>query len=62
MIKNKITPSLWFHTTDGKVKHVIEYYATIFKNNFNAANPMPLGDTPSGNAEMCNISLFENSY
>lgn len=62
MMQNKITPSLWFHNHDGKLNAVIDYYTTIFKDNFKASNPIPLGDTPSGNAEMCNIVLFENPY
>lgn len=62
MEKNKITPALWFHTIDGKMKQVIDYYSKIFGTNFIADNAIPLGETPSGNAEMCNIKLFESVY
>lgn len=62
MKENKITPALWYHTKDGKIESVIKYYKTIFKNNFKAKSTIPLGNTPSGYAEMCNIELFGNQY
>jgi predicted 3-demethylubiquinone-9 3-methyltransferase (glyoxalase superfamily) len=62
MTKNKITPALWFHTEDGKMKHVIDYYAKIFENNFVADIPVSLGATPSGYTEMCNVKFFDNNY
>jgi len=62
MSQNKITPALWYHTEDGKVKHVLEYYAKIFESNFEVGSPMPLGETPSGYAEMCSIKIFGNEY
>ncbi len=61
-MSNKITPALWFHTSDGKMKHVLDYYQSIFENEFEAGHLIPLGETPSGYAEMCNIKLFGNDY
>lgn len=62
MSQNKITPVLWYHTEDGKMKHLTDYYAKIFGSGFKAGSPIPLGETPSGYTEMCNISLFDNPY
>lgn len=62
MVQNKITPALWYHTEDGKIKQVIEYYSKIFDNNFESEPPISLGETPSGYTELCNIKLFGNSY
>jgi predicted 3-demethylubiquinone-9 3-methyltransferase (glyoxalase superfamily) len=62
MKQNKITPALWFTATDGKAEHVITYYKNIFEDNFKAGHITPLGHTPSGNAEMCTIELFGQSY
>jgi predicted 3-demethylubiquinone-9 3-methyltransferase (glyoxalase superfamily) len=59
---NKITPALWFHTSDGKMNHVLDYYKSIFENEFESGHLMPLGETPSGYAEMCNIRLFGNAH
>jgi predicted 3-demethylubiquinone-9 3-methyltransferase (glyoxalase superfamily) len=62
MTQNKITPALWYHTKDGKMLLVTDYYTTIFGDQFTAEKPMPLGETPSGYAEMCSIKLFGNAY
>lgn len=62
MTHNKITPALWYHTNDGKMKHVINYYKAIFGNDFDAGTEIPLGETPSGYTEMCNIKLFGQEY
>jgi len=62
MSTNKITPVLWFHSKDGKMKHVTDYYATIFEDNFSTGAPMPLGETPSSYTEMCNVMIFGNPY
>lgn len=62
MIQNKITPALWFHSKDGKMKHVNDYYQKIFENNFIAGNTIPLGETPGGYSEMSNSSFFGNTY
>lgn len=62
MKKNKITPALWYHTQDGKIHHVLDYYKSIFKNKFKAGISIPLGETPSGYTEMCNVQIFGNEY
>jgi predicted 3-demethylubiquinone-9 3-methyltransferase (glyoxalase superfamily) len=58
----KTTPTLWFHTIDGKLEHVITYYKKIFGDNFTADNTIPLGETPNGYAEMGTIKIFEQHY
>lgn len=62
MSSSKITPALWFHTPDGTMQTVIQYYSAIFESNFSADQIIPLGNTPSGNAEMCSITLMGNPY
>lgn len=62
MANNKTTPALWYHTKDGKIKHIIDYYSKIFEDNFTADKPISLGETPSGYAEICNIKLFGTKY
>lgn len=62
MATNKIIPALWFQAIEGKMKHVIDYYSTIFGSHFEASQPIPLGETPSGNAEMCNVTFFGHPY
>lgn len=62
MGQNKITPALWFHAEDGEMNHVLDYYKSIFENNFESGNIISLGETPSGHAEMCSIKLFGYEY
>jgi len=62
MSYNKITPALWYHTKDGRLKTVIEYYKKIFEDNYEEGYIIPLGETPSGYTEMCNIKLFGQEY
>lgn len=62
MIHNKITPALWYHTEDGKMNHVTNYYKLIFDNDFDAGNIIPLGETPSGYTEMCNVKFLGQEY
>lgn len=62
MNQNKITPALWFHTIDGKSKHLITYYKNVFEDNFIATNIIPLDETPSGYAEMCTVTIFGQKY
>jgi predicted 3-demethylubiquinone-9 3-methyltransferase (glyoxalase superfamily) len=62
MKQNKTTHALWFNAEDGKSEHVITYYKNIFGDNFEAKNSIPLGETPSGYAEMCNIKIFDKDY
>lgn len=62
MNTNKIVPCLWFHTENGNIANVTEYYKTIFAENFQEGPIFPLGNTPSGNTEMCEVYIFEKKY
>lgn len=62
MNSNKIIPSLWFHTEGGNLSVILEYYKTIFGDQFQAGGIMPLGETPSGNTEMCHVKIFGQTY
>lgn len=59
---NPISLALWFHTQDGSISEVLSYYKNIFWENFTSGNTIPLGQTPSGYAEMCEVILFERKY
>ena len=59
---NKIVPSLWFHTDKGSISVVIDYYKNIFGNDFKAGAIVPLGNTPSGLTELCEVYIFEQKY
>ena len=41
---------------------MFEYYKTIFNKDFQAGHIIPLGQTPSGNTEMCEVEIFEHKY
>lgn len=62
MKNDKIIPCIWFNTNGGKLSGVIEYYKNIFGDEFAVGAIIPLGDTPTGYAEMCEITLFEKKY
>lgn len=62
MNQNKIVPCLWFHTAAGEMREVTQYYKNIFGENFQVGGVIPLGKTPSGNAEMCEVHIFEKKY
>jgi len=62
MSQNKINPCLWFHTEMGSLSIVTDYYKTIFGDKIEVGNIIPLGKTPSGNAEMCDIHIFGQKY
>ncbi len=62
MNNNKIIPSLWFRTDDGSIREVIKYYKDIFGNNFQEGKVIPLGETPSGNTELCEVRIFGQRY
>ncbi len=57
-----IVPSVWFHTPKGKLRDVVKYYRGVFGEAFAAGSITPLGKTPSGNAELCEVSLFKQPY
>lgn len=55
-MSQKIMPSIWFHTPDGTVSEIITYYKNIFGSEFAGGSITPLGKTPSGNAEMAQVT------
>jgi len=59
---NKITPCLWFSADGGRISSVVDYYKNIFDSYFQTGGVMPLGETPSGNTEMCQVKIFGQSY
>jgi predicted 3-demethylubiquinone-9 3-methyltransferase (glyoxalase superfamily) len=62
MTSTPLTPALWFHTPDGTIQTVLDYYQAIFSSHFVIDSIMPLGETPSGNAEMTQVSIFGQPY
>jgi predicted 3-demethylubiquinone-9 3-methyltransferase (glyoxalase superfamily) len=61
-MNNKIIPSLWFYADGGRIGEVIKYYKNIFGNNFQVGQTIPLGETPSGNTELCEVHIFGQKY
>ncbi len=62
MITPKIIPSIWISTENGQLAETLAYYKAVFGADFTSGTPIPLGDTPSGNTEMCQIKLFGLPY
>ena len=62
MNQNKLVPCLWFHTEGGKISEVTEYYKNVFGQNFQEGPIIPLGNTPSGTTEICEVYIFEKKY
>ena len=62
MNNNKIVPNLWFSADGGSIKKIIEYYKNIFGIDFEYAQIIPLGETPSGKTEMCEVNIFGQKY
>jgi predicted 3-demethylubiquinone-9 3-methyltransferase (glyoxalase superfamily) len=62
MRNNKITPFIWLTTEKGLLTEVIEYYRTVFEKDFKAGDITSLGQTLSGNTEMCEIIVFGQNY
>lgn len=61
MTQNKIIPSLWFCADGGKLAQVVDY-RRVFGNELVVSNIIPLGDTPSGYSEMCEVEIFGQKY
>lgn len=59
---NKIFPSLWFNSDLGRISKIVEYYKNIFGSDFEEGHIIPLGETPSGNTEMCEVKIFGQRY
>ncbi len=62
MQSQKITPAIWFSAEGGNISKLIEYYKQVFGNDFESEEIMKLGDTPSGNTEMCSVTFFGQKY
>ena len=62
MNQNKITPAIWFSAEGGKISNILDYYKNVFGEGFSHGNVTPLGNTPSGNTEMCEIFFFDQKY
>jgi predicted 3-demethylubiquinone-9 3-methyltransferase (glyoxalase superfamily) len=62
MSVKKIVPGLWFTAEGGKISQVLEYYLQVFRDDFSAGETIPLGTTPSGNAEMCEAEIFGQRF
>ena len=62
MKQSKIVPCLWFNTEGGKISLVIDYYKNIFGKDFKESAVTPLGDTPSGSTEICEVQIFDKKY
>lgn len=62
MNNNKIVPCIWLSADGGTLAHVIDYYKGIFGNAFQSGGVIPLGQTPSGKGEMCEVTVFEQKY
>ena len=62
MNTQKIIPNLWFVAEGGRVKQVIEYYERIFGDNLSIKSVTPLGETPSGNSEISELTIFGQEY
>lgn len=62
MNKEKIIPSLWFSNKKGSVSEVVKYYNNIFGSDIEEGGIIPLGETPSGNTEMCELRIFGKKY
>ena len=62
MHQHKMTPALWYHANDGKLQQVIAYYAEIMGADFESDIPTPLGETPSGYAEIGTVRFFGMPY
>ena len=59
---NKIIPGLWFCAEEGKISKLIDYYQLVFVSDFESGAIIPLGDTPGGNTEMCEVKIFGHKY
>lgn len=59
---NKLVPCLWFHPDGGQMEEIINYYKSIFGDNFKEGKVSSLGETPSGNTEICEVYIFDKKY
>ena len=62
MENNKIISCLWYSVDGGKISELVKYYKTIFEKDLEEGTIVPLGQTPSGYTEMCEIKIFGKKY
>lgn len=62
MTQSKIVPALWFNADGGRVLKIIEYYKNVFGEELQNGQVIPLGETPSGNTEMCEVYIFGQKH
>lgn len=62
MNQNKIIPCIWYCTEEGNISEVIDYYGNVFGENFRAEPIVSLGETPSGNTQLCEVDIFGQRY
>lgn len=62
MQSNKIMTAIWFSANNGNLSILLEYYKNAFNQDFKAGSIISLGNTPSGNSEMCNVEIFGLKY
>jgi predicted 3-demethylubiquinone-9 3-methyltransferase (glyoxalase superfamily) len=62
MNHDKIVANIWFNTDGGAIAKIIDYYKNIFGENFQEGQIMPIGETPSGHTEMCEVHIFGQKY
>lgn len=62
MSNNKIVPCIWVSIDGGRLANVIAYYQNVFNEQLSVGPIIPLGKTPSGNAEMCELKLFGQKF
>lgn len=59
---DKIIPCIWYHTDDGSMQRVIEYYSRVFSSQMEAGEVISLGETPGGYTEMAEVSIYGQRY
>jgi len=62
MNHDKIVANIWFNADGGAIAKIIEYYKSIFGENFREGQIISLGETPSRHTEMCEVHIFEQKY
>ena len=59
---NKIVPCIWLTADGGRLSNILDYYKTVFTHSIQIGSITPLGQTPSGNAEICEVTVFEQKF
>jgi predicted 3-demethylubiquinone-9 3-methyltransferase (glyoxalase superfamily) len=59
---SKIIPSIWYSVPQGKIQEILDYYKKVFNENFLHDAIVHLGNTPSGNSELCDVFIFGQKF